>query len=138
MRVTQEELYKKMDEYGNIRYLLEDLKSSKETNLKTILAKYPEVFQEIQDMEEELEDKIKDAEKIEKNFKKELESLIDEYSNTMVFKDEAEIKSDLVRVGLKIKVTYDATALDGMATENPRLLGFRTQEISKRITLNKK
>lgn len=69
MTTTLEQLQQIMDDYGNIRYLLEDLKSSKEEALQKILEKYPEVAQEIQDMEEEFVPKIENAEKTEKQKK---------------------------------------------------------------------
>lgn len=138
MMITQEQINKQMDDYGNIRYMLEDLKSSKETLYLQILSKYPEVLQEIQDMEEELGEKIKDVEKLEKKSKKELEKTLDEYIQTLVFRDETEIKSTLVRVGVKKEVEYDVRALDGMAMENPKLLALRTEKTKTRITLNSK
>lgn len=127
-----------MDDYGNIRYMLEDLKSSKETLYLQILSKYPEALQEIQDMEEEVNGKIKEAEKAEKKNKKDLESMLEEYIQTLVFKDETEIKSKLIRVGVKREPEYDLKALDGMAVENPKLLAFRKEKIKTRITLNSK
>ncbi len=136
--ITEEEIVALMDDYGNIRYYVEDLKSSRETALQNILSKYPDVMQEISDMEEELDSKIAEAEKAEKAKKKLLQAYLDEYTKKIVLKDKAEIRSNLVRVGLERKIVYDPTALDGMATENPKLLAFRTEEISTRITLNKK
>lgn len=136
--ITQEQINKQMDDYGNIRYMLEDLKSSKETLYLQILSKYPEVLQEIQDMEEEVNGKIKEAEKAEKKNKKDLESMLEEYIQTLVFKDETEIKSKLIRVGVKREPEYDLKALDGMAVENPKLLAFRKEKIKTRITLNSK
>ena len=47
MTTTLEQLQQIMDEYGNIRYMLEDLKSSKQTALQKILEKHPEVMQKI-------------------------------------------------------------------------------------------
>lgn len=136
--ITQEQINKQMDDYGNIRYMLEDLKSSKETLYLQILSKYPEALQEIQDMEEEVNGKIKEAEKAEKKNKKDLESMLEEYIQTLVFKDETEIKSKLIRVGVKREPEYDLKALDGMAVENPKLLAFRKEKIKTRITLNSK
>lgn len=138
MTVTQEQLQQLMDDYGNVRYLLEDLKSAKETALQKILEKYPEVAQEIADMEEELNSKIDDAQKIEKKKKKILEAHATEYAKTIALKDKAEVKSNLIRIGLDRKIKYDSAGLDGMAMENPKLLAFRTEEISTRITLNSK
>lgn len=136
--ITQEQINKQMDDYGNIRYMLEDLKSSKETLYLQILSKYPEALQEIQDMEEEVNEKIKEAEKAEKKNKKDLESMLEEYIQILVFKDETEIKSKLIRVGVKREPEYDLKALDGMAVENPKLLAFRKEKIKTRITLNSK
>lgn len=136
--ITQEQINKQMDDYGNIRYMLEDLKSSKETLYLQILSKYPEALQEIQDMEEEVNGKIKEAEKAEKKNKKDLESMLEEYIQTLVFKDETEIKSKLIRVGVKREPEYDLKALDGMAVENPKLLAFRKEKTKTRITLNSK
>ena len=50
MATSLEQLQQIMDEYGNIRYLVEDLKSSKETAIQKILEKYPNVAQEISDV----------------------------------------------------------------------------------------
>jgi len=133
-----EQLQQIMDDYGNVRYLLEDLKSSKETALQKILEKYPEVAQEIQSMEEEFDPKIENAEKIEKTKKKLLEACAKDYAQTIVLKDKGEIKSNLIRIGLDRKVEYDVDALEGMALENPKLLALRSEKISTRITLNSK
>jgi hypothetical protein len=133
-----EQLQQIMDDYGNVRYLLEDLKSSKETALQKILEKHPEVAQEIQDMEEEFNPKIETAEKAEKTKKKLLEAYAKDYAQTIILKDKGEIKSKLIRIGLDRKIEYDVDALEGMALENPKLLGLRSEKISTRITLNSK
>lgn len=138
MTTTLEQLRQVMDDYGNVRYLLEDLKSSKETALQKILEKHPEVAQEIQDMEEEFNSKIENAEKVEKTKKKILEAYAKDYAQTIVLKDKGEIKSNLIRIGLDRKVEYDVDALEGMALENPKLLALRSEKISTRITLNSK
>lgn len=138
MAVTEEQLKQLMDDYGNTRYLLEDLKSAKETALQTILSKYPEIAQEVSDMEEELIPKIEEAEKIEKRKKKILQTYLDDFGKTLVLKNKTELKSNLIRVGFERKVKYDPAGLDGMAMENPKLLPFRSEEISTRITLNSK
>ena len=127
-----------MNDYGNTRYLLEDLKSSKETAIQNILSKYPEALQEINDLEEELYHKIEELEKVEKKKKKVLEASAKSYADSIILKDKAEVKSDLVRIGLERKIKYDSAGLDGMAMENPKLLAFRTEEIATRITLNSK
>lgn len=138
MTTSLEQLQQIMDDYGNIRYLVEDLKSSKETAIQKILEKYPNVAQEISDVEEELNQKIEDAEKIEKTKKKLLEAYAKDYAQTIVLKDKSEIKSKLIRIGLDRKVTYDPVGLDGMAMNDSRLLAFRKENISTRITLNSK
>lgn len=138
MNVTLEYLQSLMDDYGNTRYLLEDLKSSKETALKKILEKYPEAAQELSELEEELDSRIEEAEKVEKKKKKFLQLHIDEYAKSIALKDKGEVKSNLVRVGLERKITYDSVGLDGMAMNDPRLLAFRKENISTRITLNNK
>jgi len=138
MTTTLDQLQQIMDDYGNIRYLLEDLKSSKETALKKILEKYPQVAQEISDMEEELLPKIEEAEKIEKTKKRLLDAYAKDYAQTISLKDKGEVKSKLIRIGLDRKIKYDSAGLDGMAMNDSRLLAFRTEEISTRITLNSK
>ena len=138
MTVTLEQLQQLMNDYGNTRYLLEDLKSSKETAIQNILSKYPEALQEINDLEEELYHKIEELEKVEKKKKKVLEASAKSYADSIILKDKAEVKSDLVRIGLERKIKYDSAGLDGMAMENPKLLAFRTEEIATRITLNSK
>lgn len=136
--ITEEELKKMMDEYGDVRYRLEDLKSTKETILQQIISKYPEVKQEIDDMEEEIIQKIEEAEKIEKKQKKILESYANSYAQTIALKEKGEVRSNLIRIGLERKVEYDSVGLDGMAMENPKLLAFRNESIKTRITLNVK
>lgn len=138
MDVTLEYLQSLMDDYGNTRYLLEDLKSVKETALQKILEKYPEARQEVLDLEEELSVKIEEAERMEKKKKKFLQVHVDEYAKSIILKDKGEVKSDLIRIGLERKVKYDSAGLDGMAMHDPKLLAFRTEEISTRITLNSK
>ena len=138
MTVTQEQLQQLMDDYGNVRYLLEDLKSSKETAIQNILSKYPEALQEINDLEEELYHKIGELEKVEKKKKKILEASAKSYADSIILKDKAEVKSDLIRIGLERKIKYDIAGLEGMAMENPKLLSLRSEEVSTRITLNSK
>lgn len=138
MATSLEQLQQIMDEYGNIRYLVEDLKSSKETAIQKILEKYPNVAQEISDVEEELNQKIEDAEKIEKTKKKILEAYAKDYAQTIVLKDKSEVKSKLIRIGLERKIEYDTAGLEGMAMENPKLLALRSEKISTRVTLNSK
>jgi len=138
MTVTLEQLQQLMDDYGNTRYLLDDLKSSKETAVQSILSKYPEALQEINDLEEELYHKIEELEKVEKKKKKILEASAKSYANSIVLKDKAEVKSDLIRIGLERKIKYDIAGLEGMAMENPKLLSLRSEEVSTRITLNSK
>ena len=138
MATSLEQLQQIMDEYGNIRYLVEDLKSSKETAIQKILEKYPNVAQEISDVEEELNQKIEDAEKIEKTKKKLLEAYAKDYAQTIVLKDKSEVKSKLIRIGLERKIEYDTAGLEGMAMENPKLLALRSEKVSTRITLNSK
>lgn len=138
MNVTLEYLQSLMDEYGDIRYKLEDLKSSKETALKRILEKYPEAAQELSELEEELNGQIEQAEELEKRKKKFLQVHVDEYAKSIPLKDKGEVKSNLIRIGLERKVTYDPVGLDGMAMSDTRLLAFRKESISTRITLNSK
>jgi len=138
MNVTLEYLQSLMDEYGDIRYRLEDLKSSKETALKRILEKYPEAAQELSELEEELDGQIEQAEELEKRKKKFLQVHVDEYAKSIALKDKGEVKSNLVRIGLERKITYDPVGLDGMAMNDHRLLAFRKESISTRITLNSK
>lgn len=135
MNVTLEYLQSLMDDYGDTRYKLEDLKSNKESSLRKILEKYPEIAQEVSDMEEELDGQIEEAEKIEKKKKKFLQIHADEYAKSIALRDKGEVKSKLIRIGLERKVEYDSAGLDGMAMENPKLLPFRTESISTRITL---
>jgi vacuolar-type H+-ATPase subunit H len=137
MTTTLEQLQQVMDDYGNVRYLLEDLKSAKETALQKILEKYPEVAQEIQSMEEEFDPKIENAENVEKTKKKLLEACARDYAQEIILKDKGEVKSKLIRIGLDRKVEYDVNALEGMALENPKLLGLRSEKISTRVTLLK-
>jgi DNA-binding protein H-NS len=137
MDITLEEIQKLMDDYGNIRYLLEDLKATRDSAVQSILSKYPQVAQEIEDIEAEVSQKIEQAEQIEKLKKKTLQAHIDEYVKTIPLKDKGKVKSKLLTVSLDRKITYDPVALDGMATENPKLLAFRNETVSTRITLNK-
>ena len=104
MTVTLEQLQQLMNDYGNTRYLLEDLKSSKETAIQNILSKYPEALQEINDLEEELYHKIEELEKVEKKKKKVLEASAKSYADSIILKDKAEVKSDLIRIGLERKI----------------------------------
>lgn len=136
--VTSEELKQVMDDYGNIRYLIEDLKASRETMIQAVLLKHPEVASELEEIDAEIGKKIEDAEKLEKLKKKNLQALLDKYSESITLKDKAEIKSDLVRVGLEKDVSYDSKGLDGFALENPKILMFRNEKVKSRITLNSK
>jgi hypothetical protein len=137
MPISEEQLKEAMEGYGNIRFEIEMLKSNKQTVLDKILEKHPEVRLEIEEAEEELGSQLKEAEKQEKFYKATLQSMIEQFSKDAPIRDKMEIKTPLLRVGLTKKVSYDPVALDGMAMENPKLLAFRTEEISSRITLNK-
>ena len=136
--VTSEELKQVKDDYGYIRYLIEDLKASRETMIQAVLLKHPEVASELEEIDAEIGKKIEDAEKLEKLKKKNLQALLDKYSESITLKDKAEIKSDLVRVGLEKDVSYDSKGLDGFALENPKILMFRNEKVKSRITLNSK
>lgn len=136
MTTTLEQLQQIMDDYGNIRYTIEDLISSKETMKKKILEKYPDALQELEDLDAEFDSKIEKAKEIEKTKKKLLDAYAKDYAQTIILKDKAEVKSKLIRIGLDRKIEYDVAALEGMALENPKLLGLRSEKISTRITLN--
>lgn len=137
MTITEEQLKEAMDGYGNVRFQIEMMKSNKQTEIDKIIAKYPEAKKELEELDEELQSQLEQAEKQEKFLKKILQSMIDQFSSEAVIKDKIQLKTKLLKVGLTKKVTYDATALDGMAVENPKLLAFRKEEISSRIELNK-
>lgn len=136
MTINKKELLELMEDYGNTRHMLEALKSERESLITKILSKYPEAFQEIQDAEDELDTKIEEAELVEKRKKKILQAHAEEYASSLAIKDKAEIKSELVRVGFERKIEYDSAALDGLATENTKLLAFRKEKMATRITLN--
>lgn len=135
--MKEETLKEEMEKYGEIRYQLDGLKSAKEKAINDILSKYPEIQQQIDDLEEELGKQIKQAEKTEKSFRKKLDGMIEEFSQTAIVKDVLELKTKLLKVKIEKKVSYDATALDGYSTSDPRLLAFRSEEMKTRVELNK-
>lgn len=134
--IKEEELKRIIDEYGNIKYQVDSLKSSLQTAVDTILQRYPDAKQEFEDLQEELGTQLKNAEAKEKECKKILDIAIEAFTKDAPIKDKMIVKSKLAKVSLTKEITYDSSALDGMAIENPKLLAFRTEKIKSRVTLN--
>ncbi len=137
MSISKEQLLEAMDSYGNFRHQIELLKANKETVAESILQKYPDAKKELQELDEELGVQLKALEKQEKQLKTTLQMMIDQFSADAIIKDKLELKSPLLRVGLEKEIKYDAAGLDGYALSHPEILGFRSEKISSRITLNK-
>lgn len=134
----ENEVRKVLDEYGDIRYKVDGLKSAKKTAIESILAKYPEVQKELSEIEDEFSKTIENAELAEKAFRKKVDRLLEEFSQVIPIKDELEFKSDLVKVKYTKEISYDSKALDGFSLENPKLLSFRSEKITRRVELIKK
>lgn len=137
MPLSEEEIKDAMEQYGNLRFHIENMKSEKQTIIDKILQKYPHIQKEIEEAEEELGNQIEYAEKQEKKYKKTLQAMLNQFSKLAIIKDTLVLNTKLLKVTLTKKVKYDVKALDGMAVENPKLLAFRDEEISSRIDLNK-
>ena len=135
MGVSLEQLKGAMDGYGNIRFQVDALKSNLETVFDTVLARYPEARVDIEDAREELEIQIANAVQQEKEARKVLDSMIDNYlvENPVGKKDV--IKSEMLTVSLTANTTYDPVALDGYALSNPAILGFRNEEVKRVVRL---
>ncbi len=136
--ITEEQLKRVIEEYGNHKYLVDSLKSTLQTALDTILQKYPEARKEYEELLAELGEKLEKAEEKEKQIKKTLDLAIEAFCKTAPIKDKLIVRSNLAKVSLTKEVRYDAKALDGMAIQDPRLLAFRSEEIKSRVTLNSK
>jgi len=137
MSIDQAQLIQAMESYGDFRHRIELLKANKKTTADSILQKYPDAKKELEELEEELGIQLETLEKQEKQLKKVLQNMIDQFSSVAPIKDKMELKSSLLRVGLEKEVIYDSTALDGYALNHPKILAFRSERIASRITLNK-
>jgi hypothetical protein len=135
--MDEERLKQMMDAYADARMRADGMRSERQTVFDTIIARHPEIANEIEDAKFELDSQIKKAEEQEETFKKILDMAIEQYGREAPIKDKLTLKSDLLTVSFTKKVEYDATALDGMAISNPTLLGFRKEKITSRTTLKK-
>ena len=136
---TQDQILKEaLDQYGEIKYQIDGLKSSKQTAIDKILQKYPEARAEIDELEDELGIQLEKAEKTEKQFRKKLDFIIEQYGKVAPIKDVLEFKSNTMRLKYTKKITYDPNAMDGLALENPKILAFRKEEMSTRLDVIKK
>ena len=136
-KTQEQELKEAMDKHGEIKYQADALKSSKQTAIDKILEKYPEVRAEIDEVEDEIGLKLKQAEATEKKSRKQLDRLIENYALVAPVKDVLDFKSNTMKVRYTKVVTYDAAAMDGLATENPKILAFRKEEIKPRLEMIK-
>lgn len=136
-KTQEQELKEAMDKHGEIKYQLDGLKSARQTAIDKILEKYPEVRAQIDEVEDELGLQIKQAEATEKKSKKQLDRLIESYGQVAPIKDVLDFKSNTMKVRYTKVVTYDSNAMDGLATENPKILAFRNEEIKTRLEMIK-
>lgn len=137
--MDEQTLREMMDAYGNIRHQIELTEANYKTTRDKIIAKYPELQKELDDMEEELAPQIKKMMEQEKLFKRMLEDAVEQFAKTAPIKDTMKIKGKLVTVSItKGKVEWDATAMDAYALEHREILSFREEKpATSRITLNK-
>jgi len=137
MSISEAQLKEAMDSYGNIRHLIEMLEANRLTTYNTILQKYPDAKRELEELEDEMGEQLKQAKETEKQQRKTLNQMIDQFSKTALIKDTLRIRSNLILITLEKEVSYDSAALDGYLINDPRIAAFRSEKINTRLTLNK-
>lgn len=141
MEVSEEQLKKMMDEYGNYEHKRQLLNSEKQKLIDEIIPL--EIQQKLNDVEDEFKGKFDALDEQEKSFRKILDNYIKLFASSIKDKlamvDKMALKSQLITVTFnKGKVSWDTDKLDGFAINNPAILSFRKEEEpSVRITKNK-
>lgn len=141
MEITEEELKKLMDQYGNCEHERQFLLLEKQKLINQIIPL--EIQQQLEDVEYEFQSKFDDLDKKEKSFRKILDQYVQLFAkkikDNLALTEKITLKSDLINVTFtKGKIVWDADNLDGYAINNPQILSFRKEEEpSVRITKNK-
>lgn len=137
--ITEEDLKKALDQYGNIQRKRDLLSIQKADVMKQAIP--PEIQAEIEAIDEEFKNKEDALDEEDKKARKILDTILEEYSKSLAFKndDKVAVKSELNTVTFyPPEVEYDSKAIDGYALNHPELLGYRKEGKSKfRLTKNK-
>ena len=136
--ITDEDIKKLMDNYGDFVYKKDALEAEKKTIRDKIIP--PEVQKELDDLEAEFSGKEKMLERQEKDARNILDNAVARFIESLNLKDKTTLRSRLMSLSItKGEVKWDADALDGFVLGgHPELLSFRKEESPKtRLTKNK-
>lgn len=127
--MNEKQLKEKLDVLGEIIAIRENLISEKQTLLDSLIP--TEIKLKIQDIEEEFEDKIKQADENVQSLESAIKSEVKAFGQS--------VKGELVMaVWAKPRVTWDNKGLDGFMVAHPEIKAFRKEgEPSVSIRFNK-
>jgi hypothetical protein len=127
--MNEKQLKEKLDVLGEIIAIRENLISEKQTLLDSLIP--PEIKLKIQDIEEEFEDKIKQADENVQSLESAIKSEVKAFGQS--------VKGELVMaVWSKPRVTWDNKGLDGFMVAHPEIKAFRKEgEPTVSIRFNK-
>ena len=139
MPVSEEQIKKAMDVYADFQNKKEFFRSQKKTLVDSIIPF--EIQEKLNDIEEEYAGKEELIDLEEKNARKVLDMMIEQFLQSQVLTDNPiKLKSEMATVSMsKGDVVWNIKALDGFVSAgHPELLSFRTEEKPKiRVTRNK-
>lgn len=139
MPLSEDKLKEAMDVYADFQNKKEYLKSQKQEIINKIIPL--EIQQQLNDLEEEFAGKEEIIDLDEKNSRKVLDMMIDQFVQSQVLTDKPlKLKSNLATVSMtKGDIIWDAKSLDAFVIAgHPELLSFRTEEKPKiRVVRNK-
>ena len=137
--ITDEDIKKLMDNYGDYVYKKDALQAEKKSIIEKVIP--PEVQAELDSVEAEFSDKEKMLEQQEKDARNILDNAIARFIESLnLAADKVTLRSKLMSLSItKGEVKWDADALDGFVLGgHPELLSFRKEESPKtRLTKNK-
>jgi len=128
-QLKEKQLKEKLDVLGEIIAIRENLISEKQTLLDSLIP--PEIKLKMQDIEEEFDDKITQANENVQSLESAIKSEVKAFGQS--------VKGELVMaVWAKPRVTWDNKGLDGFMVAHPEIKAFRKEgEPSVSIRFNK-
>jgi len=139
MALSEEQIKQAMDNFADFQNKKEYLRSQKKTLIDSVIP--IEVQEKLNDIEEEFAGKEEIIDLEEKNARKVLDMMIEQYVQSQVLTDKPiKLKSEMATVSMtKGDITWDAKSLDAFVIAgHPELLSFRTEEKPKiRVVRNK-
>ena len=139
MALEEEQIKQAMDHYADFQNKKELLKANKQILINSVIP--IEVQEKLNDIDEEFKGKEELIDLEEKNARKVLDMMIEQFVQSQVLTDKPiKLKSELATVSMtKGDIVWDAKSLDAFAIAgHSEILSFRTEEKPKiRVTRNK-